>query len=265
MREKDADSYLKFGRKFGRAIKEGVSSDYENKERLWSCWSSSPPTTRRSSRRSKTTSPDEGGPDGDLYLPASRASSGEFAAPEASGTRGSRSSTWWTRWMSALTQSLTSTAASAEVRWARARSRGQRGGGGSKPRRSSRPRRRSSSRCGSAPEEARRARQQVRLTNRITNLAGLPGRRRARLQPAAREALQKGKGGGPKQRRILELNPRHELLDKLRARFEQSQDDPVLDQYAQLLFGYGVLAEGSEMPEPAKFNKAVAELMTRGL
>ncbi|HEV2845502.1 MAG TPA: molecular chaperone HtpG, partial [Thermoanaerobaculia bacterium] len=34
MKEKEYDTYVKFWSEFGRAIKEGVSSDYENKERL---------------------------------------------------------------------------------------------------------------------------------------------------------------------------------------------------------------------------------------
>ncbi|HEX2223468.1 MAG TPA: molecular chaperone HtpG, partial [Thermoanaerobaculia bacterium] len=34
MKEKENDTYLKFWAEFGRAIKEGVSADYENKERL---------------------------------------------------------------------------------------------------------------------------------------------------------------------------------------------------------------------------------------
>jgi len=34
--EKDYDNYLKFWRQFGRALKEGVSSDHENKERILS-------------------------------------------------------------------------------------------------------------------------------------------------------------------------------------------------------------------------------------
>ncbi len=34
--EKDYDNYLKFWGQFGRALKEGVSSDYENKERILS-------------------------------------------------------------------------------------------------------------------------------------------------------------------------------------------------------------------------------------
>ena len=106
---------------------------------------------------------------------------------------------------------------------------------------------------------------QVRLTNRLTTSPVCLVGAEHDYSPQLEKLLQKGKGGGPKQRRILELNPRHELLGKLKARFDQAQDDPVLDQYAQLLFGYGLLAEGSELPEPAKFNRAMAELMTQGL
>ncbi|HEX3128663.1 MAG TPA: molecular chaperone HtpG, partial [Thermoanaerobaculia bacterium] len=106
---------------------------------------------------------------------------------------------------------------------------------------------------------------QVRLTNRLTTSPVCLVGAEHDYSPQLEKLLQKGKGGGPKQRRILELNPKHDILGKLKARFDQDQNDPILDQYAQLLFGYGVLAEGSEMPEPTKFNKAVAELMTTSL
>jgi HSP90 family molecular chaperone len=35
--------------------------------------------------------------------------------------------------------------------------------------------------------------------------------------------------------------------------------------YAHLLFGYATLAEGSELPDAARFNRAVAALMERGV
>src|SRR5437660_9884930 len=36
MQEKDPETYLKLGQEFGRAIKEGVSSDYVNKDKILS-------------------------------------------------------------------------------------------------------------------------------------------------------------------------------------------------------------------------------------
>ena len=83
--------------------------------------------------------------------------------------------------------------------------------------------------------------------------------------PQMERLLQKGKGGGPKQRRILELNPDHEIFVKLQERFQQNKEDKVIGEYAELLFGYALLAEGSEIQNPAKFNRLVVDLMLKTL
>jgi molecular chaperone HtpG len=75
--------------------------------------------------------------------------------------------------------------------------------------------------------------------------------------------LQKGKGGGPRQRRILELNPNHEIFVKLRERFQQNKEDKVIRENAELLLSYALLAEGSEIS--AKFNQLLVELMLKTL
>jgi len=96
--------------------------------------------------------------------------------------------------------------------------------------------------------------EQVRLTNHLTN------------SPVCLVGTEHGvKTGRPQQRRIMELNPKHDIVAKLKQRYEADQSDPILDAYAQLLFGSGVLAEGGEIPEPIKFNLAVADLMKRAI
>jgi molecular chaperone HtpG len=104
---------------------------------------------------------------------------------------------------------------------------------------------------------------QVRLTNRLTASPVCLVGAEHDYSPQLEKLLQKGKGGGPKQRRILELNPKHEILSRMTERFEKNQDDPMLEDYAQLLFGYGLISEGGELPDPVRFNRAVADLMTR--
>ena len=47
---------------------------------------------------------------------------------------------------------------------------------------------------------------------------------------------------------------------KLKERYEKDQSDPILEEYAQLLFGYGLLAEGGELPDVPRFNRAVAQI-----
>jgi molecular chaperone HtpG len=107
---------------------------------------------------------------------------------------------------------------------------------------------------------------QVRLTNRLTaSPVCLVAGAEYDESPFMERLLQRGKGGGTKQRRIMELNPNHELFLKMQERYQASQDDPLLSDYAELLLGYAFLAEGSELPNPVEFNRLVASLMTRNL
>jgi len=106
---------------------------------------------------------------------------------------------------------------------------------------------------------------QVRLSNRLTTSAVCLVGAEHDYSPQLEKLLQKGKGGGPKQRRIMELNPAHDMVARLKERFDKDQKDPVIDDYAELLFGQGLLVEGSELPDPVRFNKALTDLMTRGV
>jgi molecular chaperone HtpG len=73
------------------------------------------------------------------------------------------------------------------------------------------------------------------------------------------------KGNVPKQKRIMELNPDHVIVTKLKERFEKDPTDTLLSDYAELLLGYGLLAEGSPIPNPVRYNQVLADLMTRTL
>src|SRR6266511_4225856 len=106
---------------------------------------------------------------------------------------------------------------------------------------------------------------QVRLSNRLVASPACLVGAEMDYSPQMERLLQKGKGGGPKQRRILELNPNHEVFIKLRERFRQNNEDKAVGEYAELLLGYALLAEGSEIPEPVKFNRLVIELMLKTL
>ena len=101
----------------------------------------------------------------------------------------------------------------------------------------------------------------VRLTNRLrTSPVCLVGSE-IDYSPQMERLLQAGKGAGPRQRRIMELNPRHPIFTRMLARFQRQNDDAMLVKYAHLLLGYGLIAEGSELVDPVEFNRLVAELM----
>jgi molecular chaperone HtpG len=83
------------------------------------------------------------------------------------------------------------------------------------------------------------------------------------LSPHIAELLRRTGQDVPKVKRTLELNANHPLLPKLRAIVERDRNDPALAQYAELLYGQAILAEGGQLPDPAAFSQRVADLLLR--
>jgi molecular chaperone HtpG len=68
----------------------------------------------------------------------------------------------------------------------------------------------------------------------------------------------------PKQLRILELNPEHPLVNRMKAMLDADAASPQLADYVELLFGQALLGEGSAPKNPQRFNRLVAALMANG-
>src|SRR6476469_2491539 len=94
---------------------------------------------------------------------------------------------------------------------------------------------------------------EVRLSHRLTTsaavLVGDPGDLTPTLEKMYRAMGQKL----PKVKRTLELNPHHGLVTGLKAAYEAQPNDPGLGDTARLLYGMALLAEGGELAQPAKF------------
>ncbi|KXK60353.1 molecular chaperone HtpG [Micromonospora rosaria] len=70
----------------------------------------------------------------------------------------------------------------------------------------------------------------------------------------------------PPVKRILELNPTHPLVTGLRTAHEQGGDDTAaLTETAELLYGMALLAEGGELTDPARFTRILADRLARTL
>jgi molecular chaperone HtpG len=106
---------------------------------------------------------------------------------------------------------------------------------------------------------------QVRLSNRLISSPACLVGTEMDYSPQLERLLMKGKGGGPKQRRILELNPAHEIFIKLNERFNKNRGDSAIETYAELMLGYAMLAEGSELPDPIKFNRLLVNIALQSL
>lgn len=69
----------------------------------------------------------------------------------------------------------------------------------------------------------------------------------------------------PNKKKTLEINPEHELVKKLFAIYEKNPSAPELADYSQILFGQAVIADGGDIPDVAKFNKALLAVATGAL
>ncbi len=101
---------------------------------------------------------------------------------------------------------------------------------------------------------------EVRLSHRLTSsaacLVGDPGDMTPTLEKMFRAMGQ----DPPKTKRILELNPSHGLIAALKTAHAANPDDPSLTDTARLVYGMALLAEGGELADPAGF---VATLSAR--
>ena len=269
MFDKDYDKYLKFWSQFGRALKEGVSSDYDNKDRILSLLlfqSSADPEKLTTLKGYVERMKD--GQDEIYYLTGESRNVVENSPHlEAFKEKGYEVLYLTEPVDELLAQSLW------DYEGKRLKSVGK-----------------GTVKLGDNEEDKEKAQaelkrkeeesadllaalqkavdehvKQVRLSNRLVSSPACLVGTEMDYSPQMERLLQKGKGGGPRQRRILELNPNHEIFIRAQERFKQNKEDGLIGECAELLLGYSLLAEGSEIPDPTKFNRLVVNLMLKAL
>src|SRR5262249_724574 len=96
---------------------------------------------------------------------------------------------------------------------------------------------------------------QIRLSTRLVNSPACLVTEEHEYSPHLECLLQKGKGGDPKQRRIMELNADHPLFARLYERFKSNSEDAAVRDSMEILFELALLAEGSEFANPVRLNQ----------
>ncbi len=108
---------------------------------------------------------------------------------------------------------------------------------------------------------------EVRVTNRLVSapacIVGEEGQMSAHMERILKAANMGGTMPGSQ--KILEINPTHPVITKMQARFDTDAKDPVLADYSELLFGYAMLAEGAELKDPVRFNQLMVKLMEQAI
>jgi molecular chaperone HtpG len=106
---------------------------------------------------------------------------------------------------------------------------------------------------------------EVRLSRRLTTSPACLVAGEHDMSPHLERILEAAGAAAPHQKRILELNPEHEIVIGLQKKLADGGAEALLDSAAQALLGYALLAEGSPLPDSAAFTKALAELLQRAL
>ncbi len=69
----------------------------------------------------------------------------------------------------------------------------------------------------------------------------------------------------PNTKRILELNINHPVMEKIQSIYEKNNDDASLKDYSNLLYDLAIVGEGGKIENPARFSKIIGEVMAKAL
>lgn len=107
----------------------------------------------------------------------------------------------------------------------------------------------------------------VRLTTRLKESAAvLVGEEGAMSAHMERLFRKMGRGDElPPSKRILELNPEHPAVRKLREIATQNANDPRVEDLGRLLYDQAVIAEGSRVKDPVAFARRINALIVENV
>jgi molecular chaperone HtpG len=107
---------------------------------------------------------------------------------------------------------------------------------------------------------------EVRLSTRLTESPACLITDAFGITPALARLYRASGQDVPVGKRILELNPNHPLVTGLRDAQKRADDDAalaVVAETAELLYGTALLAEGGALEDPARFAELLADRLTR--
>ncbi|MFO7962376.1 MAG: molecular chaperone HtpG [Desulfobacterales bacterium] len=110
-------------------------------------------------------------------------------------------------------------------------------------------------------EKVKDVRPSARLTDSLSCLSGDQYDLSAYMEKVLSATGQKP----PESKRILELNVKHPVMEKIRALYDANRKDPVLKDYAGLLYDMAVIGEGGKVENPSRLSRTVASVLSAAL
>ena len=261
--EKDPEKYFEFWDQFGRSLKEGVSSDYENKDRILSLlfFPSSDDPEKLTSLKAYVERMKEG--QSEIYYLTGESRSIVENSPHLEAIRERNFEVLYL--VEPVDELLVQCVSEYDGKKLKSAGKGSIKLANEAEEELKQKEGEVSGLLESLQKKLNEHVKQVRLSSRLVSSPACLVGTEMDYSPQLERLLQKGKGGGPKQRRVLELNPNHEIFATMCTRFENDNQDEALGEFAELLLGYAFLAEGTEIPDHTKFCRLLVSTMLKGL
>jgi molecular chaperone HtpG len=106
-------------------------------------------------------------------------------------------------------------------------------------------------------DSIKEVRPSTRLTDSVACLSGDSYDMSGYMEKILKSAGQKI----PENRRVLELNMAHPVMERIYAMFEEDKNNSRLNDYIHLLLDLAVIGEGGKVDNPSRFSKLVGNLM----
>jgi molecular chaperone HtpG len=101
----------------------------------------------------------------------------------------------------------------------------------------------------------------VRVSNRLTDSPACLVTEEHGISPHMERLMRANRYDVPEQKRVLEINPEHRVIQRLRALAEDPANAVRVDDLSSLLYDQALVAEGGLPSDPARFAKQVTKLL----
>ena len=106
---------------------------------------------------------------------------------------------------------------------------------------------------------------EVRLSQRLASSPACLVGDEHDMTPRMQRMLEQMGQATEKTKRILEVNPKHAVIEKLETLVKDNRADPRVEQCARLLYGQANLAESGTVPDSARFSQALTDIMLKAI
>jgi len=104
---------------------------------------------------------------------------------------------------------------------------------------------------------------EVRLSDRLTDSASCLVTDEGDMNPQMERIFAAMNQPVPEPKRILELHPRHPVIEAMNDLFTADKKDPKIADYSELLYDQALLTEGIAIKDPARFAQLISDLMVQ--